>query len=65
MKKVTWAQYYQFLKDYDNNVYANQRMGQAFMNKFNINNDQKLFYYQMRKETTKRIVENYIDHESK
>lgn len=63
--KITWTLYRQFVKDYNNDLYPNERMGQAFMNKFKINDDQKLFYYQLKGAILKHIEDNYVDHESK
>lgn len=61
MKKVTWEQYYKFIKDFDNGAYKYQRLGQAFMNEFKIVKDQKLFYQQQRGATLKLIEENYVE----
>lgn len=58
--KVTWKEYHQFVKDYDNGLYPQERIGQAFMNKFKINNDQKLFYGQRKGTCLKHIQENYV-----
>lgn len=44
MKKITQEEYFKFLADYDQkNLYPNQRLGQAFCNKFDIE-DSELFY---------------------
>jgi hypothetical protein len=59
--KITWEKYYKFLKDFDNDTYKHQRMGQAFMNEFKIVKDQKLFYQQQRGATLKHIQENYVE----
>ena len=60
MNKVTLDEYLQFIKDFDNGVYPNQRMGQAFMNKFDVKLDTQLFYMQKRKETLILICDKYV-----
>lgn len=41
--QITLKQYFDFIRDFENGLFKHQRCGQAFMNKFDIKNDQKLF----------------------
>jgi hypothetical protein len=59
-KKVDWEEYYRFVRDYNEGLFPNLRMGQAFMNKFEILDDQKLFYSQERASILEQIREKYI-----
>ncbi len=60
--KISWDQYHKFVKDFDNNLFPNQRMGQAFMNEFKIHPDQRLFYLQRRGTILVHIQNNYVHH---
>lgn len=57
---VSQADYAQFLKDFFNDLYPSQRLGQAFMSKFNVHNDQHLFYLRSVKGAKTHIEKTYL-----
>lgn len=61
--QITLKQYFDFIRDFENGLFKHQRCGQAFMNKFDIKNDQKLFYAISKGGALKIIQKNYVKSE--